>query len=126
LEETLPTKPEHELASPRILSLRWSSVDASRYNARMTIRSFRTLALLLLTLTTAAHGQEPPRIFESDGHALAAVKARLRAGDASLAPALAKLREQADKDLKAGPFTVTQKKHPIPNGDPHDYVSLAP
>ncbi len=36
------------------------------------------------------------------------------------------LRSEADKALKAGPFSVTQKERVAPGGDKHDYLSFAP
>jgi hypothetical protein len=37
-----------------------------------------------------------------------------------------KLRTEADEALKAGPFSVMDKKHTPPSGDKHDYMSLGP
>jgi Alginate lyase len=70
----------------------------------------------------------PPRIFLSDPADLAKVKARIAAGDGKLAAALAELRAQAAKELKAGPFSIVtnNKPRPAPSGDKHDYVSMAP
>jgi hypothetical protein len=67
-----------------------------------------------------------PKVFTSDGKFLAQVRVRAAANDPALAPAVKKLRQQADKSLKAGPFAVTDKTVPSPSGDPHDYVSMAP
>jgi hypothetical protein len=67
-----------------------------------------------------------PRIFLSDGRDLAKVKQRIAAGDGQLAATLAELRASADKEIKAGPFTVVHKRIPPPSGDKHDYVSMAP
>jgi hypothetical protein len=69
-----------------------------------------------------------PRVFLVDGGHLARVKEQAAAGDKSLAAALADLRLLADKDLKAGPFTIVTNNKPKqpPSGDKHDYVSMAP
>jgi len=45
--------------------------------------------------------------------------------DPSLADAIDALRAEADAALTAGPFTIVNKKHPLPGIDPHEYVSLA-
>jgi hypothetical protein len=48
------------------------------------------------------------------------------AGDPRYAPALARLRQEADRALTAGPFSVMNKKLVPPSGDKHDYMSVAP
>jgi Alginate lyase len=70
----------------------------------------------------------PPRIITSNPDDLARVKDRIAAGDGKLTAALAELRKQADKELKAGPFTIVNndKRRIAPSGDKHDYVSMAP
>jgi hypothetical protein len=67
-----------------------------------------------------------PRVFVLDGPALATARARAAAGDKTLAEAVADLRRDADKALKAGPFSVTDKKETPPSGDKHDYMSVGP
>ena len=62
----------------------------------------------------------------SEGRDLAKVKQRIADGDKPLTAAVAKLREQADKDLKVEPLTVVNKPKAPPSGDKHDYVSMAP
>ncbi|MDQ3813687.1 MAG: alginate lyase family protein, partial [Armatimonadota bacterium] len=57
---------------------------------------------------------------------LSTAKARLAAGDQTLQPALHKLVQEADDSLKAGPFSVMQKRLVPPSGDKHDYMSLGP
>src|SRR5689334_14284788 len=75
----------------------------------------------------APSAESPPRVFGSDGRALLAARKEAAAQpDAPPAGPLAKLVKDADKALKEGPYAVTQKNHPSPSGDPHDYVSLAP
>jgi hypothetical protein len=80
------------------------------------------LALVLAMLAAA----EPPRVFRLDPQALSETKQRLLAKDAGLAPALARLRADAQKAMAAGPFTVTSKATSPPSGDKHDYMSQAP
>jgi len=76
----------------------------------------------------AARGQEPagPRVFVPDAGALAETRRRIAAGDKDLAAAVEGLRRDADKALKAGPFSVMDKKAVPPSGDKHDYMSVGP
>ncbi len=71
-------------------------------------------------------GNEPPRVFCLSPVKLAESKARVRQGDKSLQPAMEKLRAEAAEALKAGPFSVMNKKLTPPSGDKHDYMSLGP
>ena len=101
----------------------------------MTLRvgilpKFYVLALVvwatLATLSGADAAVAPPRVFLLHGDELHASRQRLRAGDASLAPAVDRLKRDADAAMKAGPFTVTSDKRVPPSGDKHDYMSQAP
>ena len=67
-----------------------------------------------------------PRFFAASPGSLQKAKARLAAGDRTLAPALKELLLSADKALRDTPPSVTEKKTPAPSKDPHDYASLAP
>ena len=73
-----------------------------------------------------SHPAPVPHVFILDGGYLQAVRERLRAGDASLAPALAQLDRDAQEALRAGPFSVVDKTPTPPSGDKHDYMSQAP
>jgi streptogramin lyase len=68
----------------------------------------------------------PPRVFLWDAKHVAATRQRIREGDPSFATALTALNQDAQKALKAGPFSVTQKTNIPPSGDKHDYMSIAP
>ena len=58
---------------------------------------------------------------------LAAAKKQYQAGDADAVQSVNALIADADKALKAGPYSVTLHKTRIaPTGNPHDYVSQAP
>ena len=78
----------------------------------------------LLAQSSQAAG---PRIFLSDGRDLARVKEAV-ASDKTIAAAVTDLRSRADKELKAGPFSIVTNNKPrlAPSGDKHDYVSMAP
>lgn len=79
---------------------------------------------LLLTTTAAA---QTPGTFVLRGEQLANARARLQSGDATLQPALARLRASADSVLGLEPIAVTDKKRLLPpTNDPHDYFSLSP
>jgi hypothetical protein len=71
-------------------------------------------------------GRQEPRVFILDSDLLSTAKERIGSGDPALAAALKNLQSQADKALKAGPFSVMFKKPLPPSGDRHDYMSLAP
>jgi hypothetical protein len=61
-----------------------------------------------------------------DAKSLPVMRQRLRAGDTNLAPALARLKQDAQEDLAAGPISVVNKRVIPPSGDKHDYMSQAP
>ncbi|MDI7773919.1 alginate lyase family protein [Asticcacaulis sp. EMRT-3] len=48
------------------------------------------------------------------------------AADPGASPAYKALIRQANADLSKGPWSVTDKTHQTPSGDPHDYMSIAP
>ncbi|TWU46113.1 poly(beta-D-mannuronate) lyase [Rubripirellula tenax] len=58
-----------------------------------------------------------------DGEMLAKTKLRIEKGDPELKSALDVLIAEADKALKGGPYSVTDKRKIPPSGDPHDYAS---
>jgi DNA-binding beta-propeller fold protein YncE len=68
----------------------------------------------------------PPRVFLWDAKHVATTRQRIREGAPSFAAALAALNQDAQKALKAGPFSVMQKTNVPPSGDRHDYMSIAP
>ena len=85
-------------------------------------------ALVCLAVGLLAHraAGEAPNLYLLDGAHLEACRARVRAGDAALAPAVKKLEADARKAMAAGPFSVTLKDATPPGGDKHDYMSQAP
>jgi hypothetical protein len=102
------------------------------------VRSLLPLALigpLLLFSTAPLQAQQTkerdqqtltPRVFLLDAKQLRETKARILAGDKSLAAAIHKLEEQARESLTTGPFSVVTKQITPPSGDKHDYMSQAP
>ncbi len=64
------------------------------------------------------------RVFLVDSAALAATRQRAATGEA--APAVERLRKEAEEALDAGPFTVVEKDTAPPSGDKHDYMSIGP
>ncbi len=70
--------------------------------------------------------KELPRVFCLNPVKLAKSKSRVISGDKSLRPAMESLRTEADEALKAGPFSVMDKKLTPPSGDKHDYMSFGP
>lgn len=90
------------------------------------MRAMAAAVVLLLAAGPLRAAGQWPHVFRCDPQSLTAVRERLKNGDPRLAAAMAELRRRADRFLGDGPFAVTDKKHPAPSNDPHDYVSLAP
>ena len=67
-----------------------------------------------------------PIVFQCDARVYTAARQAWANGDPAYKDVLANIKNTADKELDDGPFTIVNKKHPLPNVDPHDYVSLAP
>jgi uncharacterized Ntn-hydrolase superfamily protein len=82
-----------------------------------------TLVGIWFTCTVFA---DSPRVFQCEPDAMVQTRQKWREHDPSVTDAVKKIRDEADKALRGGPYAVTQKRHPAPGGDPHDYVSLAP
>jgi len=66
-----------------------------------------------------------PRVLLMDAAALVTVRGAVRAGDPTLSPALTRLRVEADRAVRLGPYSVVTNGGIAPSGDPHDYVSLS-
>ena len=67
-----------------------------------------------------------PLVFVARGEDLVRTRARLRAGDTTLAAAYAALLDDAHQALAVPPQSVMQKKRVPVSGDKHDYMSFAP
>src|SRR5436190_16431348 len=81
--------------------------------------------LLFISLGAFAATSEP-LVFSVSPGALSQAKARLAANDASLLPALKKLKSDASKALAIKPLSVMEKPRAGASGDKHDYFSQAP
>ena len=90
----------------------------------MSTRLF-ALLLCLPTLVACAATETAPATLVLRGENLVEARAKVKAGEANAAQALKKLKREAEKTLAAPVVVVTEKKHPQPGYDPHDYVSLA-
>ena len=98
-----------------------------RLNA--TFSRFATAVFIFCSVAFASFSfadAEPPRFFILHLADLNEAKRRLGANDTALLPALSRLKRDADRALRAGPFAVTHKNLTPPSGDKHDYMSLAP
>lgn len=84
------------------------------------------LSLALLGLVTLRAAETAPAVFCFDGADLAGARARIEAGDNALAPALQRLRADADEALQMKPVSVMDKTRTPPSGNKHDYLSQAP
>ena len=96
----------------------------------VVVRSARIAAIMLALVVAPSMGAWaqstalPVHLVRADQ--LVAAKARVRAGDTALAPAYARLLNDAKAALTAGPWSVTDKKRLAPSGDRHDYMSFGP
>ncbi len=85
------------------------------------------LILAICVLATPVFAADtPPSVFILDGAALTRTRQAIRSGDDTLAPALARLRRDADRALDIAIDPVTNKAVNPPSGDKHDYLSIAP
>src|SRR5678816_3004423 len=82
--------------------------------------------LVVLTLSPFAVAGDGPRIFTSDPANLARAKEKFLAKDDKTREVVDDIRKDADKALKAKPFSVVDKDYLPPSGDKHDYASLSP
>src|SRR5215813_9686107 len=89
-----------------------------------TMKLTTSYSLILFLVSLAMAWQGGPRLCSLDAEQLR--QARSHSTDAALRPAMEALSREADKALKAGPFSVTRKERVAPGGDKHDYLSLAP
>ena len=96
--------------------------------ARRLAAVLPALAALLpaFVAPSRACAEAPPATWILDGAALAETRRRAAAGDPALAPALEKLKDDAEKALKQSPLSVLDKDATPPSGDKHDYMSVAP
>ena len=81
--------------------------------------------LLLISTGQSSSPEKPPRVFLMDATTLQHQRELARAHPAS-SEILKAVRSEADKAMRAGPFSVMQKDSTPPSGDKHDYMSLAP
>ncbi|MGH9837602.1 MAG: alginate lyase family protein [Blastocatellia bacterium] len=81
-----------------------------------------SFSIILLFTLPSAGWRATPRVYSLNADLLQKSRSRLKIEDT----ALHALRREADKALRAGSFSVTQKERTPPSGDKHDYLSLAP
>jgi hypothetical protein len=67
-----------------------------------------------------------PRTFARDAAVLAEQRRKVVASPAEFGPALTVLRLNAEKALRQGPWSVTDKTQLPPSGDKQDYMSIGP
>src|SRR4051812_37934879 len=84
------------------------------------------LAMSALPATRARTQSPLPRVFLARAELLRESRARVQAKDTSLAAAYARLLDDAQKAMAAGPWSVIDKKQLAPSGDVHDYMSFGP
>ena len=88
-------------------------------------KGFLLVSVLIVSSAPAVLAQAPnlPRVYLYNARQLFAIR---RVTGGSLAPAVAKLKADANKALGVGPFSVVNKTITPPSGDKHDYMSQAP
>jgi hypothetical protein len=94
--------------------------------SRHTLWMVSAMSLFIAPHVLADSDADVPLIFQTNPQTIVAVRSRARSNEPAIAPALEHLKAEADKALKEGPYSVTQKKVPSLTGDAHDYISLAP
>lgn len=87
---------------------------------------YNSLAAIFPLVVSAIVYAAPPRVFQSDGETLMRTRQAWETHDAAVSKAVQKLERRANQYLDDGPYSVVDKKHPIPGIDKHEYVSLAP
>ena len=122
----IPVSSIESLAGTRSLS-----PQQRKYIDRLPPSRLRTLAILLLItciqLSALAQAESgAPKVFLLKANDLITTREHIKAGDRKNESALAKLRLDAEKALKSGPFSVTSKTVTPPSGDKRDYMSQAP
>ncbi|RQV93845.1 hypothetical protein EH221_08555 [bacterium] len=88
------------------------------------MEKFFILLLFFLTIGMDAHFY--PDVLLLDSKRIVAVKQRINAEEKSLAPALKKMRNEANQALKSPLYSVMNKRVTPPSGDKHDYMSMGP
>ncbi|MFL5619241.1 MAG: alginate lyase family protein [Gemmatimonadaceae bacterium] len=84
------------------------------------------MSLVVAPLSGATAQSSPPVVRLLRADEISSARARLRAGDTTLAPAYDRLLSDAKAALTLGPWAVTDKKALAPSGDRHDYMSFGP
>ena len=102
------------------------SVLGARHLIGLGVAACVAVSCISQSSARAALDAALPRVFLLDAATLQTNRVKVQRGDPDLAPAAARLKEDARKALKTGPFSVTDKSVSPPSGDKHDYMSQAP
>jgi hypothetical protein len=94
------------------------------------MRQLRFSCAVLLGLLVAAlprgAGAQDGGLVSLRADELLRARTSIQSGDTALRLAFARLSDDAERALTAGPFSVTDKKRVPPSGNRHDYMSLGP
>lgn len=82
--------------------------------------------LSVVCLVAGVAAAQTPALLTLRPEMLARAESEAREDGSMLRPALQQLLTEADIAMKAGPFSVMQKKRVPPSGNRHDYMSLGP
>jgi len=85
-----------------------------------------SLILLSLSIAPATADAKLPRVFLLNANVLQHERQSARAHPEKPSDVVQAARAEADKAMRAGPFSVMEKNAVPPSGDKHDYMSLAP
>ena len=112
------------LAPTRDIS--WDSIFSSlNEEFEDSSKNIDTTAVASVNNLPAAQDTESTlRVFILDPEQLKLTKQLVQKQDPQIAPAIAQLKQQADRALNQKPLTVVDGQTP-PSGDPHDYMSLS-
>jgi hypothetical protein len=88
------------------------------------IAAFWSIATQTLAQRVAAPSTQGEKMLLLDEALLARNRQLVKKGDARLAPAMEKLRSEAELAVVCGPWSVVDKKLAPPSGDKHDYMSV--
>ena len=98
----------------------------AKQSVRLAAGVLFVIAILGGPSATRCGEPSKPRLPTLWPEALAKAKARMAAGEKSLAPAVERLRKDAEAALKAKPLSVVDNDLVPPSGDKHDYISFGP
>ncbi|SEP39610.1 alginate lyase family protein [Mucilaginibacter sp. OK283] len=88
---------------------------------------YLVVVLIMAGVNASAQNKKVSGFLLQNVQQLSVLKKQYQAGDTAISNQIKSLLADADKELAAGPYSVTfHKTRVAPSGNPHDYVSQAP